>query len=79
MCMWHALNAESHEVKAINQVGAMSASQGTLPPQSSYLAVSHFEVSSKLCDRSQSDCLYGNDNIAHGNLPKVTRPFLPRV
>ena len=38
-------------------------------------AVSRIEISSELCNCSQSDCLRGNRDGAHGNLPKVTRPF----
>ena len=45
--------------------------------RSSDPAVSHVEISSKSCDHSQSDCLCGNCDIAHGNLLKVTRPYLP--
>ena len=35
----------------------------------------HVEISSKLCEHGQSDCLCGNRNIARWNLPRVTRPF----
>ena len=40
-------------------------------------AVSHIEISSKSCDHSQSDCLRGNHDVAHGNLPKSPDPSFP--
>ena len=41
------------------------------------LVVSQVEISSESCNSSQSDCLRANRNVAHGNLLRVTRPFLP--
>ena len=52
----------------------MSASVGN-ELSSSDSAVSCVEISSELCNCSQSDCLHGNHYVAHGNLPRVTRPF----
>ena len=57
----------------------MHMGKKTLPWWSSDSGVSHVENSSKSCDRSQSDYLCGNRDVAHKNLPRSTWPFLPHV
>ena len=40
-------------------------------------AVSHVKISSKSCDRSQSDCVRSDYKVSHRNLPSAPDPSFP--
>ena len=58
----------------LNQPQRGPLSELTLAWITNLATVLHVEISSKACDRSQSDCLRSNRDVTHGNLPSVTSP-----